>query len=345
MLGQRKALLKWYDASKRALPWRENTDPYRVLVSELMLQQTQVKTVLPYYSAFLKKFPTAKKLAAASEQDVLAAWAGLGYYRRARFLHTAAKAVAGPGFPRTGEGLQKLPGIGSYTAAALGSISFGLPLAVVDGNVIRVVARLLAYEGPATTKEGLRVIGEFAAALLDPRRPGDSNQAVMELGALVCSPRAPLCGACPLSKYCAAFAQGRPEAFPKLPEAAAVTRVRKVVALVGKGDQVLAAPRGGGGRMEGLWHFPELELKAADSAANEAARLAGSLLKAMPRALGPCGVVKHTVTRYRISIEAFRFEGRGLPKAPWAWVSREALKSLPLASAEKKLSAFLEAKA
>ena len=210
----RRALLAWYQKFKRDLPWRKNTDPYKILVSELMCQQTQIKTVLPYYAKFLKSFPNAKALASAPEEAVLAAWAGLGYYRRARFLQGAAKAVAATGFPETAEGLLALPGVGAYTAAAIGSISFGLPLAVVDGNVIRVLSRVLALELDPKSGEGKLRISEAAQALLDPGQPGDFNQALMEVGALICSPAKPHCGACPLAKLCAAHAAGMEERYP-----------------------------------------------------------------------------------------------------------------------------------
>jgi A/G-specific adenine glycosylase len=337
----RTALLKWYDKNKRALPWRESRDPYRVLVSELMLQQTQVKTVLPYYEKFLRKFPTAKKLAAAPEADVLAAWAGLGYYRRARFLQAAAKAVARGGFPQSAEGLKALPGIGDYTAAALGSISFGLALAVVDGNVIRVMARLLALPEQADAGKGLAKVREKASALLDPRRPGDFNQGLMELGALICSPRQPACAFCPVSKFCAAYAKGRPGDFPRLAKAAAATRVSKAVALVQKGGFVLCAPRSQGGRMIGLWHFPEAELGPMEDSGRAAARLALKALDGKAKALGKCGLIRHTVTRYRIEAQAFRFSSAARPKPPWRWMALDELRALPLASAEKRMLALL----
>jgi A/G-specific adenine glycosylase len=194
----RKLLLTWYDAHARNLPWRESCDPYRVWVSEIMLQQTRVAAVIAHYHEFLRRFPTVEKLARAREASVLAAWSGLGYYRRARMLHAAAKTVGGRGaFPATAEELRSLPGIGRYTAAAIASIAFGEGVAVVDGNVERVLQRIL----------GRRISGgEFwiaAEELLDRERPGDFNQAMMELGAVVCTPRAPGCLTCPVVELCA----------------------------------------------------------------------------------------------------------------------------------------------
>ncbi len=196
----RRRLLTWYDAHARDLPWRASRDPYRVWLSEIMLQQTRVAAVIEHYQEFLRRFPTVEKLAAAREASVLASWSGLGYYRRARMLHAAAKVLVrehGGEFPATDEGLRALPGIGRYTAAAIASIAFGEPVAVVDGNVERVLQRI----------SGKRLAGEelwtTAGNLLDAERPGDFNQAMMELGAVVCTPRAPACLTCPLIKLCA----------------------------------------------------------------------------------------------------------------------------------------------
>jgi A/G-specific adenine glycosylase len=196
----RKSLLAWYDQHRRDLPWRTSHDPYRVWLSEIMLQQTRVSAVIDHYQEFLRRFPTVRNLAAARESSVLAAWSGLGYYRRARMLHAAAKAVVreyGGTFPTTAEGWRALPGIGRYTAAAIASIAFDEPVAVVDGNVERVLQRL----------SGKRLAGEelweAANHLLQVKRPGDFNQAMMELGALVCTPRAPGCLTCPVIELCA----------------------------------------------------------------------------------------------------------------------------------------------
>jgi A/G-specific adenine glycosylase len=201
--GQRrfqKSLLTWYDSHRRDLPWRSSRDPYRVWLSEIMLQQTRVAAVIERYQEFLLRFPTVEKLAAAREASVLAAWSGLGYYRRARMLHAAARVIVrehGGEFPASEEGLRALPGIGRYTAAAVASIAFDDPVAVVDGNVERVLKRM---SGKRMTEEEL---WKAANHLLDPKRPGDFNQAMMELGAMVCTPRAPACLTCPVVALCA----------------------------------------------------------------------------------------------------------------------------------------------
>ena len=210
------ALLTWYDAARRELPWRANPgaapDPYRVWLSEVMLQQTTVKAVIPYFEAFVSRWPTVQALAAAPRDEVLAAWAGLGYYSRARNLHACAQAVAEGGFPAEEAALRSLPGIGAYTAGAIAAIAFDLPAAAVDGNAERVIARLSALAEPLpSAKPRLRAL---AASLVPNRRPGDYAQALMDLGATVCTPRTPSCQACPVRSYCTASAQGEPERYP-----------------------------------------------------------------------------------------------------------------------------------
>lgn len=197
----RRRLLQWYDANKRDLPWRKNADPYSVWLSEIMLQQTRVAAVIDHYQRFLKRFPSVQKLATARESSVLAAWSGLGYYRRARMLHAAAREIVrehNGAFPQTSAELRKLPGIGRYTSAAIASIVFQEPVAVVDGNVERVLGRVSGKH------IGGEKVWEFAGQLLDANRPGDFNQAMMELGATVCLPRQPLCAECPVRGFCAA---------------------------------------------------------------------------------------------------------------------------------------------
>jgi A/G-specific adenine glycosylase len=367
----RRDLLRWYAAAKRDLPWRRTRDPYAILVSELMLQQTQVKTALPYYEAFMRRFPDAAVLAGAGEREVLAAWAGLGYYRRARFLQAAARAITGAGgaFPRSVEGLRALPGVGAYTAAAVGSIAFGLPAAVVDGNVVRVVARLLAMEADPTKGPGAARLRAAAQELLDPRHPGDFNQALMELGAGICSPARPRCTECPLRAHCAAFLAGRSGDFPRLPARPASKALAKAALLLtrGKGGaaRILARerratakalPGQASDRLRGFWAFPETELESEDWRAaetwarREARRLGGP--DAAPA--GRLPKVRHRITVYDIHVLPLRYESAAkaatdakregaLAKAGWEWVTRVRLGKLPLASAEKSLLAHLDA--
>ena len=209
------ALEAWYADHRRDLPWRGTRDPYRVWVSEIILQQTRVAQGYDYYRRFMERFPTVRDLAAATEDDVLRAWQGLGYYSRARNLHAAARAVvAQGGFPRDYAGVRTLRGVGDYTAAAICSMAYGLPHAVVDGNVYRVLSRYFGLATPIDTTAGRRAFADLAAGLLDRRRPGLYNQAVMDFGALQCLPRAPQCGACPLAHGCEALRTGRVDELP-----------------------------------------------------------------------------------------------------------------------------------
>jgi A/G-specific adenine glycosylase len=246
----RVALLLWYDAHRRGLPWRRDADPYRVWVSEIMLQQTRVAAVLEHYARWMERFPTVQVLASAREQSVLALWSGLGYYHRARRLHQAAKFIArerNGAFPQTAEGWRELPGIGRYTAAAIASIAFGEPVAVVDGNVERVLERMFGRS------EGRETAWQQAEALLDRARPGDFNQAMMELGATICTPRAPQCLLCPLSAWCESRGVDPPKPQPK--------RKRRQVhyAFANKGRSILLVQRPlDAKRMAGMWELPEL---------------------------------------------------------------------------------------
>jgi A/G-specific adenine glycosylase len=247
----RRRLLAWYDLHRRDLPWRMNRDPYRVWLSEIMLQQTRVAAVIEHYHEFLRRFPTVEKLAAVREASVLAAWSGLGYYRRARMLHAAAKVIVrehGGKFPATEEGLRELPGIGRYTAAAIASIAFDDPIAVVDGNVERVLQRI----------SGRRLVGEqlwtTANHLLDANRPGAFNQAMMELGAMVCTPRAPGCLTCPVIELCATrgelAATTKPAPQKKREIHYGLTRRNGEVFLVQRALDASLMP--------GMWELPEL---------------------------------------------------------------------------------------
>ncbi len=247
----RRRLLAWYDRHRRDLPWRANRDPYRVWLSEIMLQQTRVVAVIEHYQEFLRRFPTAEKLAAAREASVLAAWSGLGYYRRARMLHAASKVVVREcegEFPTSTEGWRALPGIGRYTAAAIASIAFDEPVAVVDGNVERVLQRV----------SGMRLSGEplwqAASDLLDAKRPGDFNQAMMELGAVVCTPRAPGCLTCPVVELCVTRGETAPTAKP------AQQKKREIHYALDRrdGEVFLIRRPPDASLMPGMWELPEL---------------------------------------------------------------------------------------
>jgi A/G-specific adenine glycosylase len=253
----RRRLLGWYDRNKRDLPWRHNRDPYRVWLSEIMLQQTRVAAVIDHYRRFLDRFPTIEKLAAASEASVLAVWGGLGYYRRARMLHLAAKEIVDEHrgeSPTSAESLRELPGIGRYTAAAISSIAFDEPIAAVDGNVERILRRITGADLV------LAQVWELADILLSRKHPGDFNQAMMELGALVCLPRNPKCMACPIFDFCRtrgeSKTQGKTIPQRKKEICYAIARQRQSVFLVQRSEDASV--------MAGMWEFPEIGNKGAD---------------------------------------------------------------------------------
>jgi len=311
-------MARWYQSAKRDLPWRRTRDPYRIWVSEIMLQQTRVRAAVPYFERFLKRFPDAPSLAAADDAEVLAAWAGLGYYSRARNLHRAARVIAAEGFPRDYEAIRTLPGVGRYTAAAISSIAFGLPHAVLDGNVIRVLARLSAEPeavASATAQDRLRALAE---RLLDRDRPGDFNQALMELGATVCLPRNPNCQACPVATMCAARRDGLADRLPvKAPKARAVVIEREVL-LVGRRGRLLLWQRPqDSGRMAGFWELPE-----------------GDQLPQASRG-EVVGRVRHTILNHRYVVAVIRAVVRRAPRG-FVWTPQAALGSLPLSTLARK---------
>jgi A/G-specific adenine glycosylase len=254
----RRRLLAFFDGQKRELPWRLTTEPYRILVSEFMLQQTTVAAVLPYYARFMQRFPTLRSLARASEDDVLSLWSGLGYYARARNLLAACRAVEarhGGRIPSAVADLLALPGIGPYTAGAMASIAFGKQEPVVDGNVRRVLSRLGASHGAGAA--ALRSLEATARALVAGPRPGDLNQALMEFGATICSPRSPGCPRCPLRRFCSAAANGAPEAYPRRRTRPPVERRRATACLIrGPHSGFVLVRRPRGGVMPGLWELP-----------------------------------------------------------------------------------------
>jgi A/G-specific adenine glycosylase len=293
-----QALLRWYDRARRDLPWRAKPglrpDPYRVWLSEIMLQQTVVKAVIPYFEAFLARWPNAEALAEAPLGDVMAAWAGLGYYSRARNLHACAKELARGGFPTSEADLRALPGIGAYTAAAIAAIAFGQPAAAVDGNVERVIARLYALAGPLPgVKPRIRTL---AQALVPQERPGDYAQAMMDLGATVCMPRSPSCGGCPVHGFCVAYRAGAPERYPvKAPKAARPVRRGDAFVIV-KGDgrdrHILLRRRPEKGLLGGMMEVPCTEWTAS----------AGEPDAAVPAPWTQGQTVRHTFTHFHLEM-------------------------------------------
>ena len=306
-------LLDWFDRHRRDLPWRRTSDPYKIWLSEVMLQQTRVETALPYYNRFLEKFPTVADLARADVEEVLVLWSGLGYYRRARQLHAAAREIATAGeLPSTFEGLRRLPGIGDYTAAAVASIAFGVVVPVLDGNVERVLSRVLALDEDPRSSGARKKILAAAAGLLDPRRPGDSNQALMELGATLCTPRRPRCLLCPLLSGCRAAQDGDPERYPLPKEKREAERHRLLVAVVENGQGVLLFRRPDDSTLlAGTWELPWVGLErdgVAAAGSPEAALAAryGGVWTLGPRSAG----VRHGITHRDLEIDVHRAELR-----------------------------------
>jgi len=340
-------LLNWFDHHKRDLPWRRTEDPYAIWVSEIMLQQTRVETALPYFAEFLTRYPTVESLARADVDEVLGVWSGLGYYRRARLLHQAARQVTASGgdLPRSAKELRELPGIGAYTAAAIGSIAFGLVEPAIDGNVERVVSRYLGIDCDPKRGEGRRRIETGARDLMDERRPGDSNQALMELGASLCRPRNPLCSDCPLHFSCLAHNQGRAEEFPVTRARRAPTRVRRKVAVVRERGRILLFRRPDTSDvLAGMWELPWVEpLVAGESETELGSRYGGRWF--IGESLGR---VRHSITHRSFDVEvlATRLE---VPEAvaegrEAGWFTAQELKRLPVSSLVKKALAVAAAK-
>lgn len=332
-----KDLLSWYDRNKRDLPWRGTKDPYAIFVSEMMLQQTQVKTVLPYYTRFLKELPDWKTLARAKEEKVLKLWEGLGYYRRARNLKAAAQRIVsdhGGKVPDTFEGIRELPGIGDYSAGAILSIAFGRPHPVVDGNVIRVLSRIFLLKGPLKAGPGHKKVWELASSLLSPKRPGDFNQALMELGATVCLPENPLCLLCPLQTHCGASQKGLQDKFPETAQAQATVEVPMAALLIEKNGKVLLRKRPLTEKwLKGLWEFPSQEGSTFEEALRKLERAAGA--RAVRQAVQE---VKHQITHHRVQLKLFRgfLKKSGKIGAPYRWTDPKDLLKLPFSSAQGK---------
>ena len=358
----RAALLAWYARVARDLPWRRDADPYRVWVSEVMLQQTTVAAVIPYHARFLAAFPTIESLAAADGAAVLRLWEGLGYYSRARNLHAAAKAVvARGGWPETVEGLRELPGVGRYTAGAVASFAFGLPAPIVEANTLRLYARLLCYDDDPRSTAGQRVLWDFAERLVQADDPGTLNQALMELGGTVCTVREPACGECPVRGWCGAFAAGKQDVIPPPKVRPKVTDVTEATVAVRRADgAVLIRRRGDDERWAGLWDFPRFEPPADLTADFPRAGRQRSLLDHDDAPLrawladavrdqtgvrcevgGAVAEIKHGVTRFRIRLLCFAAErtgGRLRAGEAVRWVRPSDLTDVPLSKTGRQFA-------
>jgi A/G-specific adenine glycosylase len=339
---------RWFRRHARDLPWRQTRDPLAVWLSEVMLQQTQVATVQPYYARFLARFPTIAALAAADEQDVLRLWEGLGYYRRARQLHQAARRIVaehGGRFPREFDDVVRLPGIGRYTAGAVLSIAFDQPQPILEANTARLWCRLLGYGGDPASAAGQRLLWAAAAAVLPRRGSGQVNQALMELGSLVCSPRQPRCDVCPLAALCGARQAGLEATIPRAAPRPAVTAVREAAVVVRRRGRVLLLRRPEGGRWAGLWDFPRFAL-SADGPAALRRELAENVRRLTGVEIIPgerLTTLSHSVTRFRIRLECYAAEcaatGDGArPPTELRWVRPAELADYPLNTTARKLA-------
>jgi A/G-specific adenine glycosylase len=322
----RRGLLAWFRKYKRNLPWRNSRDPYRVWISEIMLQQTRVAAVIRYYERFLERFPDVNALAAAPEQELLAAWAGLGYYSRARNLQRAAREILDLGsFPREYISLRNLPGVGDYTASAIASIAFDLPHAVLDGNVLRVLSRLTGERGNVDSvpvRNRLRGVAEQA---LDHKRAGEFNQALMELGATVCLPKQPQCPSCPLARECVARELGIQNELPMKAIRSSIRRVEKQLLVIERAGKILIWQRSSENRrLAGFWELPE-----PDQLVNARVGLR-------------IGEFRHTIVSTSFQCQVFRASLALIPPG-FRWIAKTRTHEIPLSTTARKALAFIQA--
>jgi A/G-specific adenine glycosylase len=349
-----RELLAWYASNRRDLPWRRDPAPYAVWVSEVMLQQTQVDTVRGYFDRWMKRFPSVRALAKADEADVLHAWQGLGYYSRARNLWRGAQAVMTEHrgvVPETLESLLSLPGIGPYSAGAILSIAHGKRAPIVDGNVIRVLSRLFGLRGDPTRAPLKGEIWALAGELVPDERPGDFNQAMMELGATVCAPRSPACSACPVAKRCVARRDALTAILPELPKRRATVDVARAAAVVRRGQTVLAVevPREAA-RWAGMWQFPNTDVAPGEASESAARRIVKESL-GLDLARGePLLVVRHAVTHHRITLDVFGYVAPPAPRTQRAkastashlWKRPQELEGLAMPAAHRRIAKALD---
>ncbi len=346
----RRRLVTWFQTHRRDLPWRRSRDPYRVWISEIMLQQTQVATVIPYFERFLAAFPNVESLAAAREEEVLRLWEGLGYYRRARQLHAAAARIVaehGGEFPRSLDALRALPGVGRCTAGAIASIAYDLPAPILEANTVRLLARLVAYSGDVTSGAGQSLLWRVAESLVPARNPGELNQALMELGALVCTPREPRCEACPVAAHCAARRAKRERELPRPKTKIPATHLHEAAIVVRRGERIFVRQCGEGERWAGLWDFPRVAWTGRETEAHREWTMAVRELTGLQVRIGPhLATLKHGVTRYRITLHCHAAQwvsGRLAAKrgGPARWVSVAELDALPLSATGRKIGHLL----
>jgi A/G-specific adenine glycosylase len=341
-------LLTWYRQQGRSLPWRGHPDPYAVWVSEVMLQQTRVEAVIPYFERWMRLFPTVRDLAEASEQEVLNAWEGLGYYSRARNLHRAARIVV-EGYngelPRDLKALRGLPGIGRYTVGAIASIAFNMDEPALDGNLRRVYARLFDVSEPADSPAGEEILWKLAAEHLPTGQAGDYNQALMDLGATICLPKNPRCLLCPLMEICQARANGTQEQRPVLKPKKEMPHFTYAAAIVGRianppYKEVLLSKRPSKGLLGGMWEFPNGRVDGEPTLGLESVLEAGYSLRV--RAGEALGVVQHAYTHFRVTVHAFRCELVAMSdREGLKWVKLEELDNYPMGKVDRQIARML----
>jgi A/G-specific adenine glycosylase len=344
-----KALLAWYAAHRRELPWRDHPDPYAVWVSEVMLQQTRAETVNPYFERWMVRFPTIANLAAADQQAVLEAWEGLGYYGRARNLHRAARLVAekhGGELPREVEGLRALPGIGRYTAGAIASLAFGADQPAVDGNVRRVLARLFDLRQPLDRGPGARKAWELAAEHLPKGQAGDYNQALMDLGATICAPRHPDCEHCPLNAHCQAYALGLQDQRPVTRPKAELPHRTAVAAVIRQNGHVLLRQRPQDGLLGGMWAFPGGHLPDEGALSDTLHALLKEDLDLAVQVGEQLALYRHAYTHFRVTLHAFDCSLNGTPELPESetvrWVALGQLADYPMGKLDRQIARLLQ---
>ncbi len=341
--AMRRKLLKWFDTQHRDLPWRKNKTPYRVWVSEIMLQQTQVSTVIGYYKRFIKRFPNIKKLSAAEESEVLKLWEGLGYYRRARQLHAAAKLVMekhGGKFPTDFDSVLALPGIGRYTAGAILSISLDQKLPILEGNTIRLFSRLMLLDEDTTTSTNQKRLWSFSESLLPNKRVGDFNQALMELGSEICKPRTPLCTDCPIKLHCPTRAENRQREIPRPKKPPKYEEINEAVIVLQRDSMILMRLCQSDERWAGLWDFPRFTVTSRQAETqlaqdlSDATGLATELKNTEMQ-------IKHAVTRFKITLDCYRstrVRNRLRNGTAYEWRNLEDLAELPLSITGRKIA-------
>lgn len=340
-------LLAWYAQHARVLPWRGNCNPYAIWVSEVMLQQTRVETVIPYFERWMERFPTLASLAGASQQDVLAAWEGLGYYSRARNLHRAAQIVVREldgELPRDPQALGRLPGVGRYTAGAIASMAFGVDVPALDGNIRRVLARLFNLAEPARSPAGEQRLWQLAAEHLPAGRAGEYNQALMDLGATICTPRAPDCPACPVSRSCLARALGVQEERPVRLQRPAIPHYVVTAAVICSEARVLITQRPLNGLLGGLWEFPGGKLQPGEGLQACLQREIYEELGAGITVQNPLGVYRHAYTHFRVTLHAFHCslsngsQPQPLQVKDLRWVAPAELPAYPMGKIDRLIA-------